>query len=200
MSVPILFGQSVLDLPSARIARADVKALRDTQDLLKQAQRIRDETAAQAEAARAEGYEEGKRAAREELAQHLGDALGELSDGFARENARRSKDVSAAAIEVIQQLIGQREAAETVAGLTAQALARTKAGETAVVIQLSPDMVEPVRARLEASPDAPTDNIRIEANASLSQMGCRIVSGDGVIIADLDTQLETLRKRWGGPT
>ncbi|MGB3471673.1 MAG: FliH/SctL family protein [Erythrobacter sp.] len=196
MSGPILFGENLVTLPSARIARRDVAALQEADALLAEAKRIRDEAAAQSEAARAEGYADGQQAARDELATVLGDTLQTLAEGFAKENERRAQHVSEAAMEVVTQLIGRRETPEIVTGLAARTLSTLGAGDSECIIELSPDMVDPVRERLPHLV-RDTREVRIEANETLGTLGCRVLSGEGVIVADLDTQLQTLRQRWG---
>ena len=193
MSGPILFGENLVTFKTARIARRDVSAVRDAADLLASAQRIRDKTSAASEAARAQGYQDGRNEAQTEYSSALADALSTLAAGFARENARREKEVAAAAMEVITQLIGERSQPDIVAGLAAQALAKADAGESDCIIEVTPDLLEPVREKMGALPA----QVQLRANTALGPLGCRVFSGEGVIVADLDTQLQTLRDRWG---
>lgn len=193
MSGPILFGADWVSLPSARIARGDVRQLRDAGALLTEAQTIRDAAEAASEAARAKGYADGKAVALAEFTAALGAALDDLSAGFAAENRRREGEVGAAAIAVIEQLIGARDAEEVVASLAAQALRTAGAGDDECVVEVAPDLAEPVRQRL-ADARHPA---RIQANPELGPLACRVLTGEGRIIADLDTQLASLRQRWG---
>lgn len=195
MSGPILFGESIVRLPSARIARDDVAHLRDAADLLEQAKCIRNETHAASDTARAQGFEAGIAEARGEIASAIAGALSALTEEFAAENARREREVSAAAMEVVEQLIGAREPADIVTGLVTQALRKADAGRDPCTIEVAPDMMHPLREALtETQPE-----LQIEANCALDPLGCRIVSGEGRIVADLSTQLATLRARWGLP-
>jgi flagellar biosynthesis/type III secretory pathway protein FliH len=197
MSGPILFGADLVALPSARIARGDVRALRDAGELLIEAQAIRDTAQAASDAARAEGYAAGKAAALAEFNDALGAALADLAAGFTQENQRREREVAAAAIAVIEQLIGARAPDEVVAGLAAQALRKAGASDDAkgedCVVEVAPDHAEPVRQRLA---DA-RHPVRVLANPALAPLACRVLTGEGRIIADLDTQLASLRQRWG---
>jgi flagellar biosynthesis/type III secretory pathway protein FliH len=193
MSGPILFGADWISLPSARIARGDVRQLRDAGELLAEAQAIRDAAEATSEARRAEGYAAGKAAALAEFSSALGAALDELTAGFAAENLRREGEVGAAAIAVIEQLIGARETDDVVASLAVQALRTAGAGDEECLVEVAPALVDPVRQRLA---DA-RHPVRIQANPELGPLACRVLTGEGRIIADLDTQLASLRQRWG---
>ncbi|MEM7689432.1 MAG: FliH/SctL family protein [Pseudomonadota bacterium] len=193
MSRPILFGETVVQLPSARIAARDVSVLCEASDLLARAKLIRDEAAAASEAACAKGYEDGRKAARDEMAQAMGEALKELTERFSAENTRRNEELGRAAIEVVAQLIGQRDPIETVTGLAAQTLARLGVGETGCVVELAPNIAGPVAERLLKE----GHTAKVVENEGLSAYGCRVRTQDGVIVADLETQLQTLRERWG---
>lgn len=189
MSSVIVLGDSMVRLRSPRIARKDVRALREATDLLTEAKRTRDATQAAYDSSRAQGYADGKAAARAELAE----ALSEIAAAFADENARRDSAVGAAAVAVVEQLIGAREPADIVIGLANEALHTAGAGEEICTIEVAPDLFAPVSAQFQRAHPA----VRVEANPILGTLGCRVLSGDSRIIADLDTQLETLRARWG---
>jgi flagellar biosynthesis/type III secretory pathway protein FliH len=195
MSAPILFGADWVALPSARIARADVRVLRDAGALLDEAQAIRDSAQAVSDTARAEGHAEGRAAAEAEFAAALAAALADLAAGFAAENARREREVSAAAMAVVEQLIGLQVDEDIVAGLTAQALRSVNAGaaDEECVVEVAPHLAEPVRQRLAES----HPSLRLAANPALPALACRVLTGEGRIIADLDTQIASLRQRWG---
>ena len=193
MSGPIIMGEALITLPSARISRCDVQEMRGASDLLAEARRIREQTETAHEAARAEGYEEGKQAARNELAKALCEALEKLSVGFAEENAKRNAKVAEAAMEVVNGLIGKRDNVEVVTGLATQALKSLGAGQEDCVVQLAPDLVAPVTERTSEKHAL----AQIVPNDALGPLGCRVLTADGVIVADLDTQLKTLRTRWG---
>ena len=193
MSGPILFGDAFIATPSARISGDDVRQFRDVGELLSEAKVIRDAAEAEAEAARAQGYADGKAAAQAEFADALGTALDELGASFAAEHQRREREVSRAAMAVIEQLIGTYPADEIVAGLAAQALHTAGAGEDDCVVEVAPVVAEAVSLRLA---DA-RQPMRVIANPDLPALACRVVTGEGRIIADLDKQLASLRERWG---
>ncbi len=193
MTGPILFGGDIVALSSARIARGDIRAFRDAGELLVEARTIRDSAEAACDAARARGKAEGREAARTEFAAALAASLSELGAGFAEENARREAEVAAAALAVVEQLIGECGADELVAGLAAQALRRVNAGSDGCVVEVAEGIAQDVERRLGES----VGPIRIVANPDLPALACRVATSEGRIIADLDRQLASLRQRWG---
>jgi flagellar biosynthesis/type III secretory pathway protein FliH len=193
MTVPILFGTDCVTLPSARIARGDVRSFRDAGELLAAARAIRDDAQAAHDAARKQGYAAGRQAALDEFTTALGDALAQLGAGFAEENARREQEVGAAAIAVVEQLIGAHPAEDVVAGLAAQALRKANAGSDACIVEVAAGIADGVRQRLGES----FGPVQISPRPDLSRLACRVTTSEGRIIADLDTQLASLRQRWG---
>ncbi len=186
----ILCGDTILQLPSARIAKAQVRAFRASADLLESAAAIRRSAAEAAELSKKAGYEHGKELASVEMRDALADALAELAQAFAQENERRERNTAAAAIQVVERLIGQTDDASVVTGLAREALRSLGAGQ--VTVRVAPEWAETLRARFAANSD-----IGVEADPQLDRFACRIASPDGRIIADLDTQLASLRARWG---
>lgn len=190
MNGHILCGETVLRLPSARVAREDVEAFCSSADLLERAKVLKQSAAGAAQEAEKAGYERGIELASAEMRDALAETLASLAQSFAEENERRERSTAAAAMQVVERLIGQTEDAAIVAGLAHEAL-RT-AGSGSVTVSVAPEWAETVRARLSSKPD-----VTVEADPELGPFGCRIASGDGRIIADLDTQLASLRTRWG---
>lgn len=193
MTGPILFGTDLVALPSARIACGDVRAFRDAGELLIEAKAIRDGAEAARDTARAKGEAEGREAARTEFAAALAASLSGLGAAFAEENARREAEVAAAALAVVEQLIGTCPADEIVAGLAAQALRKVNASGDACIVEVAAGIAPDVERRLGES----VGPLRVVANPELPALACRVVSSEGRIIADLDTQLASLRQRWG---
>lgn len=193
MTGPILFGADLIAMPSARIARGHVRAVRDAGELLIEAKAIRDGAQAACDAARAQGHAEGRKAALEEFTAALGAALAQLGAGFGQENARREQEVGAAALAVVEQMIGAHPEGEIVAGLAAQALRKVNAGSDECIVEVASGIADGVRQRFGES----LGPVRITANPELPLLACRVMTGEGRIIADLDTQLASLRQRWG---
>jgi flagellar biosynthesis/type III secretory pathway protein FliH len=141
-------------------------------------------------AAEREGYARGRQQALDEMRIVLSDAVAELAAGFAAENERREHDTAAAAMQVVERLLGQLDDAQIVTGLAREALRKAGAGQ--VTVTVAPEWVDTVSSRL-------TDIalVKVESAPALGRFACRVTSQDGRIIADLDTQLAALRERWG---
>lgn len=190
MNGHILCGDTLLRLPSARIARDDVAAFRSSADLFERAKTLREDAAIAAAEAERAGYERGKQQALDEMRDALGDALANLAQGFAAESERRERDTAAAAMQAVERLLGQLDDTLIITGLTNEAL--RKAGTGTVTVAVAPQWVDVVRAMLADHVD-----LTVEAAPALGRFACRVTAQDGRIIADLDTQLAALRDRWG---
>jgi len=190
MNVQLLCGETLLRLPSARIAKDDVATFRSSAELLVTAKALRDDAAIAAQAAEAAGYERGRQQALDEMRDALGEAIATLAQGFAAENERRERGTAAAAMQVLERMLGQLDDSLIITGLAREVL--RKAGGGSVTVAVAPEWVGAVRARL-----ADHHDVTVEAASSLGRFACRVTSLDGRIIADLDTQLTALRDRWG---
>jgi flagellar biosynthesis/type III secretory pathway protein FliH len=190
MNGQILCGDTLLRLPSARVPRDDVAAFRTSTDLLERVKAMRDEAAIAAQEAQAAGYERGRQQALDEMRDALGEALAALAQGLAAENERRERAVAAAAMQVVERLIGEIDDRVIISGLAREALRKVGAGPTRVAV--APEWVEAVRERLADHAD-----LTVEPAPVTDRFACRVTSQDGRIIADLDTQLAALRARWG---
>lgn len=190
MNGHILCGETVLRLPSARIAKSDVAAFRSSAELLATAKALRHDAAIAAQQAETAGYERGQQQALEDMRDALGEALAALAKGFAAENERRERATAAAAMQVVERLLGQLDGTLIITGLACEAL--HKAGAGRVTVAVAPEWTAAVRERLAGHAD-----LTVEAVPALGRFACRIASHDGQIIADLDTQLAALRDRWG---
>ena len=190
MKVTMLAGDKVLQLQSARIPAQSARRFRDAAELFAEAQALQRGSAELSRRAREEGYEAGRAEALAEMREALALATDSLRRDMAEEDRRRERQAVEAAMQAVELLIGRREDAEIATGLVRQALVRAGASEVEVIV--SPDVAEQVAHSLEGK-----DSVSVVADAALAPMQCRIVVGDGRIIADLDTQLAALRRRWG---
>ncbi|MHA6316169.1 FliH/SctL family protein [Altererythrobacter sp. CAU 1778] len=190
MKVTMLAGDKVLQLQSARIPAQSARRFRDAAELFEEAQALQRGSAELSRRAREEGYEAGRAEALAEMREALALATDSLRRDMAEEDRRRERQAVEAAMQAVELLIGRREDAEIATGLVRQALVRAGASEVEVIV--SPDVAEQVARSLEGK-----DSVSVVADAALAPMQCRIVVGDGRIIADLDTQLAALRRRWG---
>ena len=190
MTSTLLCGDAMLRLPSARVARQDVVVLRSSAELLEQAKANRDSMADAKERAVEEGRAAGREEALAEMRAALADALAGMERDMATESARREDAAAHAAMRAVERLIGAREDIEIVTGLVRETLRQS--GASGAIVVVAPDMAGPVRAAL--GDDADT---QVESDPALPPLACRIVGGEGHVIADLDTQLAALRARWG---
>lgn len=190
MKGQILLGDTLLRLSSARVAKADLVEFRSSADLLEHAKMLRDDAAIAAKAAEQAGYERGRKQALDEMRDAISEALATLAQGFAAENARREHDTAAAAMQVVERLLGQLDESVVISGLAREAMRKAGAGPVSVVV--GPEWVEVVRANL-----ADQGDVTVEAAPEAERFACRVTAQDGRIIADLDVQLAALRERWG---
>ncbi len=190
MSALLLLGDNVLRLPSARVARGDVRALRNTADLLDEAQQIRSRAGEDAAVAREIAVADGREEALGEMREALNAALAELTAGLEAEDRRREAEVAEAAMSVVRQLIDREADAEIVTGLAKGALRRLS--QQVVTVAVHPDCQPAVAAALSDRP-----GVAVEGDAGLPLLGCRLWTADGRVIADLDRQMGALAARWG---
>lgn len=189
--ISILYcGDALVRLSSARLAAKDVVAVRDSAALLDETLKRRNAMAEEVERAVREGYEFGREQALEEMRSSLAAALAAMETGAARESERRERSAAAAAMQAVERMLGTKEAPDIVIGLVREALRQS--GAIGATVLVSPDMAEPVQAALP-----PECDVVVESDPALGSYACRIVTGEGQIVADLDTQLGELRKRWG---
>lgn len=186
MNAHILCGETIMRLPSARVAKGDVEAFVSSVALLERGKTLHDEAQIAATQAEQAGYERGKQAALAEMREALGKALADLARGFAAENERRDHDTVAAAMQVVARILGDLDDARIITGLASEAL--RKAGAGAVTITVAPQWVDTVGTQM---------GLTVNADPALDPFGCRVESNDGRIIADLEIQLAALRERWG---
>jgi len=177
---------------------ADAQALRDRIQALhdQQAQRI-DAARADARAAgHAQGLEEGRRAARDDIAA----TLNELAAAAARQHDELRLQVAALALEVVRKLMGRFAAPEQLVAL-ADTAAREMLPAQHWVLAVHPDRVDAVRDQLNAvaaSSNLSTEPIPFElrADASCALDACRIETELGSVEASLDAQLQRLARAW----
>ena len=119
-------------------------------------------------------------------------AISELSDGFTAENMRREDNVAKAAMAVVEKLIDATPDAELVRGLAARALSQCGPESEAIRVFVAPQWADDLDQAFAKNPC-----VEVAGDPSLDRFACRVISGDGRIIADLDKQLASLRERWG---
>ena len=182
-------GDAFLRLPSCRIAAEDVPPMRDAIQLLEEARIVREEAETDSQRLRENALRQGREEAAGELAAGLANALREVADGLAREDARREAAVATAALRATQRLIGLRSDEDVAAGLAREALAHTQGGRQRVVVGAG--LATAVRDRL-----ADMSDIEVVEDEAAGAFACLVETSHGTVIADLETQLATLAERW----
>lgn len=190
--------------PRKVLRASEVPLLSDALALRARIQALHDEQATQLDAAQAEaraaghaqGLEEGRRAARDDIAS----ALKDLADAAARQHDEVRTQVAALALEVVRKLMGRFAAPELLVAL-ADTAAREMLPAQTWVLALHPDRIDAVRAQLSAvaaAADATVEALPFElrADASCELDACRIETELGSVDASLDAQLRRLSQAW----
>lgn len=183
---------------------AEVPLFNDALDLRARLERMNDDKVryivAQGDAAsaqaRAQGLEEGRRAAREEFAA----ALANMAQASAHEHARVRGEIAALALEVVRKLMGALADDERLVAL-ADTAARELLPSPALTLAVHPDQVDAVRARLAAGSQNEVAALRLEVRAdpACERDACRIETEHGSIDASVAAQLDRLATAWGVP-
>jgi flagellar biosynthesis/type III secretory pathway protein FliH len=197
-------GEMRIASPRRVLRAAEVPLLADAQSLRDRIQAVHDGQAAHLDAARAEaraaghaqGLEEGRRAARDDIAE----TLNELAAVAARQHDELRLQVAALSLEVVRKLMGRFAAPEQLVAL-ADTAAREMLPAQNWVLSVHPDRVDAVREQLNAV--AASTNLSIEpvpfelrADASCALDSCRIETELGSAEASLDAQLQRLASVW----
>lgn len=195
-------GATRIASPRLVLRAAEVPVLQDAQRLCAElaelqrheAQRI----AAVLETARAEGQarglEEGRLAARDEVAA----TLRQLAQAAAQERERLRRDTGVLALQVVRKLLGRLAADEVLAALAETAAAEVLPAQP-LVLAVHPDQAEAVRARLAAR-GAQSLEIEVRGDAACAPDGCRLETEHGCIDASLEAQLARLEQAWAPRT
>lgn len=205
-----LMWQSAGDLRIASqrlVMRADeVPLLADAGALRDRLQQLHDERSAQLDAACAEaraaglaqGLEQGRVAARDELAA----TLTEVSATAAQRHEQLREQVAALALQVARKLMGHFALPEQLVAL-ADTAARDMMPAQTLTLLVHPDQVDAVRARLDALAQTAADGSPLEAlkfelraDAGCAPDACRLESELGRVDASLDAQLQRLAAAW----
>lgn len=195
-------GATRIASPRLVLRAAEVPVLQDAQRLCAElaelqrheAQRI----AAVLETARAEGQaqglEEGRLAARDEVAA----TLRQLAQTAAQERERLRRDTGLLALQVVRKLLGRLAADEVLAALAETAAAEVVPAQP-LVLAVHPDQAEAVRARLAAR-GVQAPEIEVRGDAACTPDGCRLETEHGCIDASLEAQLARLEQAWAPRT
>jgi flagellar biosynthesis/type III secretory pathway protein FliH len=143
------------------------------------------------EAARAEGYEQGLLQAQRDTGAAIATETEKLALAVAEIRSAYEARVAEAAFAAASAIVGALDDCEAAARIVEMQLARRNS-EEAVKVHVAPATAEKLSDRLGLSPA-----VEIISDPALPPTACRIVTGEGRIMADLSLQLETLRQRWG---
>jgi flagellar biosynthesis/type III secretory pathway protein FliH len=181
-----------------RVLRAsEVPALADANALcaklaeLERDERLRVEAAASqaAAAAHAKALEEGRAAARDELAA----ALASLGETAHHERERLRGEVAALALQVVRKVLGNFADDEVLCAL-AETAARDATPAPPLVLVVHEDVCDAVRERL-----AGRDEWEVRGDAACARDTCRIETEHGSVDASLNVQLERIEQAWRQP-
>jgi type III secretion system HrpE/YscL family protein len=205
MSFLLWQRESDIAIASARLVlRADevpalrqAHALRDELDTLRREQEQRVAAACEAAVARghAQGLEQGRAAASDEIAA----TLAALAADAERQRSQLRGEVAQLALQIARKLMGSFAADERLVALAATA-ARDALPSGGLTLALHPARVEAVRERLArhaAAGGEPLPDFDLRADETCAPDGCRIETELGSLEAALDAQLERLAQAWG---
>jgi len=188
--------------PRKVLRASEVPLLTDALALRQRVQALHDEQATAVDTARAEaraaghaqGLEEGRRAARDDIAGSLND----LAVAASRRQHEMRAQVAALALEVVRKLMGRFAAPELLVAL-ADTAAREMLPAQTWVLSVHPDRIDAVRAQLSALAADPANEalpFELRADASCEPDACRIETELGSVDASLDAQLQRLSQAW----
>lgn len=188
--------------PRTVLRASDVPLLADALTLRNRLQALHDEQAAQVDAAQAQaraaghaqGLEEGRRAASDDVA----DTLNGLAAAAARQHEATHAQVAALALEVVRKLLGRFAAPELLLAL-ADTAAREMLPAQTWVLSVHPDRIDGVRAQLSAFAAEPANEalpFELRADPTCDLEACRIETELGSVDASLSAQLKRLAQAW----
>ncbi len=178
------------------VPAAEVPALRETIDLLAQAEHrlasAANDAAALTEAAQRAGHEEGVRRGEAAAAARISARLFDLEVKSAELRASQRAEAAKLAIEIVRRIAAGIGTPETVAALAEKAAADL-APDTVATVKVHPNATVRVTDRL-----ARFDRLAVVAEPLLAEDECVVETGHGQIRAGLDTQLAAIERAWSG--
>lgn len=191
MSFTLTSGDHILNGKSALIKAADRAAFLEAYDLLGETGRIKGDMLARAAAAREDAHREGLTKGYEQVQGFFLSKLDEMTATLAHHEQERRASIADAAMAAVRMMIGDMGAADIVPGLAQRALDRM-GEDSRYIVEVAPDHVDTVTAKLVGR-----EGVSVEGNPSLGALDCVVRTSTGRVIANLDTQIETLAQRWG---
>lgn len=191
MSFTLTAGDHILNGRSALIKASDRVAFAQAHALLAETSRIKGDMLDRSAAARDEAYREGLTKGYEQVQGYFLSKLDEMAAALAQHEQERRASIADAAMAAVRMMIGDLGAGDIVPGLAERALDRM-GEDSRYSVEVAPDHVEAVATRL-----AGREGVAVEANSALGPLDCVVRTSTGRVIANLDTQIETLAQRWG---
>lgn len=174
----------------------DVPALRQSLDVLEEAERrlgaAEEQAAAVGERAQAEGLAEGLRRGEEKAAAEVARRLFDLEVESVRHRAVQRDEAAKLAVEIVRRIAGDLGAEAMIAALAEKA-ASELAPDTPAIVRVAPGARERVSTRLERF-----GQLTVVGDPMLDELDCVVETSAGVIRAGLNTQLEAIERAWTG--
>ena len=191
MSFTLFVGNHILNGKSALVKASDRTPFANAYALLDEANHIRDGIAEDAAAARNNGYRDGLVQGYEHAQNIVLDRVSEMAIVLDNHEAERRASIADAAMAAVRMMIGDLGDADIVPGLAQRALDRL--GDSGrYVVEVSVDHAQTVAEKL-----AGREAVTVEANPGLGPLDCIVRTNTGRVIANMETQMESLAQRWG---
>lgn len=194
-------GDARIASPQIVLRASEVPPLRHANELCEQlAQLHREERERIASVAgdaaaqgHAQGLDEGRRTARDEIAA----ALLRLAQTSEREREQLRRELGALALQVVRKMLG-RFADDALLAALAETAAREALPAQQLALVVHPDLCDAVRERLVAqpAPDTPALHFEVRGDAACARDSCRLETEHGSVDASLDGQLVRLAAAW----
>lgn len=171
----------------------DADRLRDASALLARTQALEAQSRQQSEtaeqAARQQGYAEGFEQGRSAFVS----ALAELTGQVEAWRRTQEREVAALALAALRRMVDDIGEEAMMAGIARRAVAAVANG-TEAQVHVAPELVDVLDAAFAG--DEAVQDITVRPDPELAVHQCRVVTGQGRIIADLGVQLAEIEKRW----
>ena len=191
MSFTLMVGDHILNGKSALIKAKDRAAFSDVRALLEDAARVKSDILDVSAKVREDAHREGLAKGYEQVQGYFLSKLDELTAALAQHEQERRASIADAAMAAVKMMVGDLDDAAIVPGLAERALDRM-ADDSRYSVEVAPQHFDAVSQRLSGR-----DGVAVEANPTLGALDCVVRTSTGRVIANLDTQIETLAQRWG---
>ncbi len=185
-----------IGLKTARVVKAeDFATAHDARSIVDEARAEAESILAEAkdvfESERVRGYEEGREAAKAEMAEQMIDAVGNVVDYL----GSIEQDMINIVGRSLERILGEIGDKEVVVRVVKNALAAVR-NEKHLTLRVAPEQVATVKARMNEilSLYPIVVDVQVMGDGRLSATGCILESEIGIIDASLDSQIEALTR------